>query len=147
MLKYHNFDNPKEKLELLYNGKEIKSLTEEEGRDYIEKMRSVYFSSFDIVSITDFDDVKKRLMKNKIKVIVIDIFGKLLNEYDRNKDPKVFIDALSINGLILNEITKYVDFIFGDNNKNKEYYLREQIRIFSDNIMLLKVLTNKKESE
>lgn len=139
MLKYHNFDKENETLELFYNNKKL-HLDDKLGRELISSMRKTYFHLWDLVSMTHFDDIKKRLLKNKLKAITVDIFGKLINKYANDKSAEVFTSSLSIDGLIIREMDSFAKYVFNDET-NGSYFFKESIRVFSDSILSLSIMT------
>ena len=138
MLKYHHYDSETEPVEIRVNGAKIE-VEDKLGREFIDRMRNCYFALFDLISLTDMDQIKKKLMKNKIKSIVIDIWAKLIQGYAKDKDTRVFTESLSANGLILSSLESFVGFAFSD-EKSQGYFTTEALKIFNNNIHELSVL-------
>jgi len=141
MLKYHNFDKD-EPIELFFNSEKL-NIDDVLGREFVTNMRSTYFHLFDLISMTDFDDIKKRLMKNKIKAITVDLFGKLVHNYSNGMSESVFTNALSVDGDVVKAMDEFSSFVFSDVSSNREYFFKESIRIFSDSILSLSILKPK----
>lgn len=139
MLKYHNFDSEDgTPVEIRFNGIKL-DIEDKLGREFISSMRNTYFALFDLISLTDMDVIKKKLMKNKIKSISINIWGHLMNEYADQKNTAVFIDSLSSSGMILSDLDSFVGFAFSDIKANN-YFITEAMKIFSSNIYGLSII-------
>jgi hypothetical protein len=139
MLKYHNFDNEDVPIDIIFNSTKL-TIDDALGREMISAMRNTYFGLFDLITLTDKDDIKKRLMKNKIKSITIDIWGQVMKDYSESENPeKSFIDALGSTGLIIENIKNFIGFSFSD-DKEKDYFMSEALKLFSTNIHSLSIL-------
>lgn len=138
MLKYNNYAKDDEDIEILFNGK-VLDIENKLGRELIDTMRNIYFHMFDLVSMTGFDEVKKKLLKNKSKAIIVDLMGKLINEYAEKKDPSVFTNAISIDGAVIKELDMFSWFIFNEAH-NKEFFFKEAVRVFIDAILELSII-------
>lgn len=138
MLKYHNYDNEDLPLEIYVNGSKL-DIEDKVGREVITAMRNTYFALFDLVSVTDVDIIKKKLMKNKLKSISIEIWALMMKEHSKDKTNKAFSGALSASGIVVTHLEPFVNFAFSD-TKNRDYFLSESIKVFNDKIYTLSIL-------
>jgi len=139
MLKYHNFDNDELDIDIRVNGRKL-NLPDKLGREFITNMRNTYFALWDVITLTDVDEIKKKLIKNKVKAITIDTWGTIMQDYAESEDQKQLVDALSADGLVIRNLQGFINFAFS-NDTDRSYFITESLRVYSSNIYSMSVLS------
>jgi hypothetical protein len=124
---------------MYFNGERLRNISDDVGREMISHMKKTYFSLFDLIEMTDLDSQKKRLMKNKIKSIVMNVWGVLIKKYNDTKQITVLIDSMSLNGDVIQEVNCFINYAFSDDGQ-KNYFLKEALTIFKTQIYSLSII-------